>query len=365
MASGAAIAFGVAGLQQRTLGGSQANGAAVTMARVATLPGITRSVGAHPTQAAEVAGATDEETGILPAGSVRFGAWSPGAPWDLAPVAALEQQLGRPLGLIMWYQGWGAGNAALDVPLLEKVSARSALPMITWEPWDYAKGVNQPDFRLSRIATGAFDDYVQSWAQGLKAWGKPVVLRFAHEMNNPRYPWSAGVNGNTAADFRAAWQRVRSIFDAAGTTNVAWHWCPNADWANSGQVSFADLYPGDSGVDFVGVDGYNGGTALPWGGWQSFPSVFEYSIEQLRSLTARPLIIGEVASAEQGGDKAGWVGDMLLNALPRAFPDVRAVVWFNESRETDWRIQSSQGSVDAFRTALKSSYYGAPAFDRR
>jgi hypothetical protein len=93
--------------------------------------------------------------------------------------------------------------------------------------------------------------------------------------------------------------------------------------------------------------------------------VFEYSIEQLRSLTARPLIIGEVASAEQGGDKAGWVGDMLLNALPRAFPDVRAVVWFNESRETDWRIQSSQGSVDAFRTALKSSYYGAPAFDRR
>lgn len=293
----------------------------------------------------------------LAAGSARFGAWVPGAPWDPAPLATIERQIGKPLGIVMWYQGWGAENAPLDVTLLDRVAARNALPMITWEPWDYTKGVDQPDYRLKRIASGAFDTYIRSWADGLKAWGKPIVLRFAHEMNHDKYPWCVTVNGNSPADFVAAWQHVRSIFAAAGATNVALHWCPNVDWAGSGKVPFSQMYPGDSNVDIVGVDGYNGGTEVDWGGWQTFAAVFGYSIAALGELTSRPIVIGEVASAEAGGSKAAWVEDMLAEAVPLTFPNVRGLVWYNETREARWRMQSSQSSLDAFRAGLQSAHY--------
>lgn len=293
----------------------------------------------------------------LPAGTTRFGAWVPGAPWDLAPLSTIERQIGQPLGIVMWYQGWGAGNAPLDVALLDRVAARNALPMITWEPWDYTKGVDQPEYRLKRITSGAFDTYIRSWADGLRDWGKPMVLRFAHEMNHNKYPWCVNVNENSPADFVAAWRHVRSIFAAAGATNVAFHWCPNADWAGSGKVPFSEIYPGDSNVDIVGVDGYNGGTDLDWGGWQTFSAIFGYSISALGELTAKPIVIGEVASAETGGSKAAWVGDMLAKAVPVTFPNVRGVVWFNENRETHWEMQSSAASLDAFRAGLLSNHY--------
>ncbi len=204
----------------------------------------------------------------LPAGTTRFGAWVPGAPWDLAPLSTIERQIGQPLGIVMWYQGWGAGNAPLDVALLDRVSARNALPMITWEPWDYTKGVDQPEYRLKRIASGAFDTYIRGWADGLRDWGKPMVLRFAHEMNHDKYPGASGQR-QSPADFVAAWQHVRSIFAAAGADNVAFHWCPNADWGDLARCRFQDV-PRRQHCRLRGVDGYNGGTDLDWGGWQTF-----------------------------------------------------------------------------------------------
>jgi Glycosyl hydrolase family 26 len=294
---------------------------------------------------------------IFPSNAVRFGAWQPNAPTDFSTLNAVESAINQRMGILMWYQGWGAANAAFDPRLLDAVAARGAIPMITWEPWDYTKGLNQPAYRLSRIAGGAFDSYVRSWATGLKAWGKPVILRFAQEMNAWSYPWCATTNGNKPSDYVAAWRRVRTIFSDSGVTNVAWHWCPNIDWLGSGEVPFDQVFPGDSYVDAVGVDGYNGGTALPWGGWQSFAAIFGYSVQQLRALTSKPIVIGETASAEAGGSKAAWVTEMLDTALPQKFPDIRAVIWFSEAKETDWRMQSSTASLDAFRSGLAGPYY--------
>jgi hypothetical protein len=56
-------------------------------------------------------------------------------------------------------------------------------------------------------------DKVHGCRQGMAAYGKPVLLRFAHEMHNqPSYSWAVGVNGNTASDYLAAWDYVHARF---------------------------------------------------------------------------------------------------------------------------------------------------------
>ena len=54
--------------------------------------------------------------------------------------------------------------------------------MVTWEPWDHTKGVNQPQYALKTIVSGKHDRYIRQWARDAKTWGKPFYLRFAHEM---------------------------------------------------------------------------------------------------------------------------------------------------------------------------------------
>lgn len=288
-------------------------------------------------------------------GAVYLGVWQPGAPQNLTVLDRFERDAGRDVAIVHWYQGWGAANAALDPALLASVRARGAAPMITWEPWDYTKGVAQPSYSLARIAAGDFDGYIRGWSTGLAAYGGPVLVRFAHEMNNPVYPWSIGVNGNTADDYLRAWRHVHDIFTASGASNVQWVWSPLIWWPGAPELE--PLFPGDDVVDWVAVDGYNN---PDWGGWQSFNQLFGPSYQKLTSLSSRPVMIAEIGCAEQGGSKADWITDAFRTGIP-SMPRLRAVVWFNEDQRAsigvDWRIESSGAARRAYARAISSSWY--------
>ena len=66
---------------------------------------------------------------------------------------------------------------------------------------------------------------------------------------------------------------------------MRWVWSPNAFSAGASWPSLASLYPGDSYVDWVALDGYNDGTDTNAGsgGWQSFTQLFGYSYDALSS----------------------------------------------------------------------------------
>jgi len=68
-------------------------------------------------------------------------------------------------------------------------------------------------------------------------------------------------------------------------------------------------------------------------------------------------MIGEMASTEQAGNKASWISDTYTTQIPRYFPRIKAVVWFNIDKETDWRIESSPAAQNAFATAIQSGIY--------
>lgn len=292
-----------------------------------------------------------------------LGAFVHGAPRDPSILDQFAAEIGRQPAIVSWFEAWGSQNAVtgeiIRLDLLESVAARGAIPMITWEPWDPAAGVDQPGYRLAIIARGDFDAYINSWAYRLAAYGGPVWVRFGHEMNAPWYPWGIAVNGNTPADYVAAWRHLRARFVAAGATNVRWLWCVDAPSIDARPAD--DAYPGDDAVDLIALDGYNWGTSLPGATWQTLPQLFGSAYERAGAQSSRPMIIAETACAEQGGDKAEWIQQGFA-AIPDQFPRITAVCWFNETgTAADWRVESSPASQAAFKdVATQSVWQGRP-----
>lgn len=279
----------------------------------------------------------------------------------IAQVQAFETDAQKAVAVVMWYQQWGMLDGSQDFlsDWMSQVQTHGSIPMVTWEPWDPSQGVNQPAYALEQIINGSFDAYIIRWAQDSKNWGHPYFLRFAHEMNGNWYPWSEQVNGNAPGQYVLAWNHVRAIFTAQGVTNVTWVWSPNINY--TGSTLLQELYPGDANVDWVGMDGYNWGT-VDGHIWQTFSSVFQSTYCELLGMTARPIMIAETASTEQGGNKANWITDAFTTQLPDNFPAVRTVVWFDENKETDWRIESSQAAQNAFATSIQSTIYASNSY---
>jgi endoglucanase len=66
-----------------------------------------------------------------------------------------------------------------------------------------------------------------------------------------------------------------------------------------------------------------------------------------------PIVVTETASAEGHGPghaKAEWI-TQLFDHLTRQ-GDVRAVIWFHERKERDWRVDSSAAARTAYRHAV-------------
>lgn len=282
---------------------------------------------------------------------------------SMSYVTSFEADAGKPVSIIMWYQQWGLTNGwqYIQTYWMNEVRAHGAIPLITWDPQDPSNGTaNQPAYALQNIINGNFDGYITQWAQQSKAWGHPYFLRFAHEMNGNWNPWSEQVNGNKPGQFVLAWRHVHDIFTRLGVTNVTWVWSPNIDYSTS--TPLRELYPGDAYVDWAAMSGYNWGPYDRWHVWQSFSSVFSQTYNDILSITSRPIMITEMASTELGGSKAGWISDAFVTQLPHNFPHIRAFVWFDESKEQDWRIESSSSAQAAFAAAIASPIYSSNNF---
>jgi len=264
-------------------------------------------------------------------------AWQPAA---LGEVNAFEQMAQTRVGLVQWFSDWHRGR--VDLGQLRAVAARGAIPQITWEPWDSARGGSkQPAFRLASIVDGRHDAYIRSWARDLRGYGKPVQLRFAQEMNGLVYPWAEGKNNNRPGDYARMWRHVHDIFTAEGATNVLWVWSPLA------RTIVEEQYPGDRYVDIVGLSGFNGGSALPWGGWRTFEDIFDAPLQTLRRLAPdKPGQISEVATADQGGNKPLWIKAMFDYLQGQSW--VRSVLWFDLPKQTDWRVATSPAAERVF-----------------
>jgi Glycosyl hydrolase family 26 len=280
------------------------------------------------------------------------GTWSNG-PWcdpgTQCPLPKFTSNAGKAPSVEHWGMCW---TCTFDSGVAALVVGRGDIPAVDW--------ANDSSASDADIAAGKYDSYITSQAQAMKSFAHPLFLLWDEEMNGSWYPYSPGQNGNTAASFVAAWRHIHDIFAAVGATNVTWVWCPNVDPDNS-MTPLSQLYPGDAYVDWTGLNGYN------WGGssWMSFAQVFTTSYNALLQVApTKPILIGETASGEDGGSKAGWITDALSTQLPQNFPQIKALLWENwriyeKGAWWPWEIESSSSSQQAFATGISSSYYAS------
>ncbi len=266
-----------------------------------------------------------------------LGDYVPSLPWSFADQDSFDNLMGRRQKLVHWFQDW---VMPFDRSYLDAAVNRGATPLISWEPWKFGGGINQLNYALRTIAAGQHDAYIRNWARAAAAWGKPLYLAFAHEMNGDWTSWSPGVNGNTAAQFVSAWRRVHGIFRQAGATNVRWVWAPVAQYQVFGTTPYKAVYPGNAYVNWTGMSGYNWGNTRSWSRWLSFSQIFGASYGVLNSIAPnKPVMIREVGSTESGGDKAAWIKNAFLSEIPGKFPRLQVVAWFH------WRRRTTGGST--------------------
>lgn len=278
------------------------------------------------------------------------------------PILNLEDSLGLTFPLIHIYNAWGSkAEQAFPALQAETILRLGSVPVITWEPW--LSSFNEKEYpgippveerdlgSLAAIAEGTYDRYIVKWAQAVKAFGAPVFLRLAHEMNDPyRYPW--GPQNNKPNEFVDAWIHVHEIFSNEGANNVLWIWSPHPSYGY-----FDAFYPGEDYVDYVGLGILNFGTVANWSQWWSFDDILERHYPVLDSFN-KPMIVTEFGSLNVGGDRAEWYRDA-FSKLPEKYPSIKSVVFFHYSDDktvtnkvVSWQIIRDSAALAAIREEI-------------
>jgi cellulose synthase (UDP-forming) len=289
-------------------------------------------------------------------------------------VDRLEASLSTRFDIVSVYHAWGDGKEQeLPVNVLETISARGAIPMITWEPWTstFSKLGDHPDLSKDRkvfaaVNEGVFDDYLQKCAIKIRDFHKPVFIRFAHEADNPAYPWSAA-GGNTAAEFRKAWERVVSIFVDNGVSNVSWVWNP---WKPE---AVSEYFPGPNYVDWVGINVLDYGKAGKDGKSYSFSELYEpyrKAMAMVAEMKNKPVMIAELGCAGDD-DRDKWIGEA-LGAVGSKYREIRSVVFYNNAEDKNFapgRPEGINGNInwalnDASCKTIREKIVSAPFNDK-
>jgi hypothetical protein len=265
-----------------------------------------------------------------PAPPPQVGVFEAGATASYQPVDEFTKATGVQPGIVLYYSGW---NDPFQIRFASWAHQDGAEPFAQMLP----NGVT-----MTSVATGRYDGYLRSFAAAVRAYGHPVILGFAPEMDGGWYTWGAG--HTRPADWVAAWRHVVTTFRQAGATNVTWLWTVSN--LSGSTMSLRQWWPGAAYVDEVGIDGYYYTSA------DTFTSVFGATISQVHQFTAAPILISETATGP---------GPKQISQIGGLFAGVRAdhlagLVWFDMAQHDglyhqDWRIEDTPAAVAAFREA--------------
>jgi hyaluronan synthase len=192
---------------------------------------------------------------------------------------------------------------------------------------------------LAGIAAGHYDGWLTSYAKSVAAFGRPVLLGFAPEMNGTWYTW--GYTHVSPADYIAAWRHVVTLFRAAGANNVTWIWTVNVVMAHWNMSAPAMWWPGAAWVGMVGIDGYY------YGATQNFSNMFGPVLADVRKLTNKPVLVSESSVAPAAGQPSK-ITDLFKGASANK---LFAVVWFDLQGNQNWQL-TQPASISAFRAAV-------------
>jgi hypothetical protein len=271
-----------------------------------------------------------------------IGAFDNNAVTNFRPILNLEDSLNTNFPLIHIYTAWGSKtDQAFPKKQVMDIADLGSIPVITWEPWltDFIEDENinlrpkaiRDKQGMTDVANGVYDFYIKAWAADAKKVKTPIIVRLAHEMNDPyRYPW--GPQNNEAKDFVLAWKHIHDLFKEQGVKNIVWVWAPHPAYGY-----FNEYYPGSEYVDYVGTGTLNYGPVVNWGKWWSFDEILGNHYDELASFK-KPMMLTEFASLAYGGDRNQWYEDA-LREIPLKYPLVKSLLFFHFDADNTTTLQ--------------------------
>jgi beta-mannanase len=257
----------------------------------------------------------------------------------MAEITQYETALGRKLAINHRYYGWTDELADWET---QWDTANGRIPLLSWSHYSAAA-----------VTSGSQDGVIRRAADHLRALNRPVMLEWFWEMDLNRYATQTG----SPATFIAAWRHIHDIFAQEGARNVSFVWCPTASGFQNGNAQ--RYYPGGAYVDWVCADGYNWGGVRSSRPWRSFADVFGAFYHWGTTATTKPLMVGELGTAEgNAGQKATWFNSA-SSSLPTLFPRLAAVVYFDSydsANSWDWRTTSSTSARSAYIAWARTNY---------
>jgi hypothetical protein len=233
----------------------------------------------------------------------------------------------------------------------ERLRDKGVIPHLAWEPRSLAEV--KDDATLARFA------------DQLAQFDSPVFLRFAGEMNGEWTPY----HGNPAL-YRQKFRLVYRVISRRAP-KTALIWCVN----NIPDATIDAYYPGDDAVDWVGVNFYN---VLYFDNDAKRPAERVHPADLLQPVYARyaarkPIAICEYAASHQASvdprprpEVAVSRMAELYGALPRLFPRVKLVDWFDcnnlrharpDRQLNDFSLTDDASILKAYGETVKPSYF--------
>ena len=271
--------------------------------------------------------------------SFLFGAAADDLPAGRHRLPALEAELGRPVDIASTYIDWSYVFPGPNERWMSAGGKRKVL--LSWEPWG---------IRFSEVTAHRQDSYLQAVANAMRTFPYDLYVRPWPELNGNWSTWQPTPDGGkkeggTPAEFVAAWRYVVSFFHDREIRNLKFVFNVDASTGPS-STPVRSIWPGSAYLDVLGIDGFNWGGGRP----QSFEEVFAPMYAILTRLDpSLPVWIAEFGCAP-GRARPAWLAGMMTT---RAFPRLRAVIYFDVKAHRDWRLDSP--ARQAIRSHLGAS----------
>jgi mannan endo-1,4-beta-mannosidase len=272
---------------------------------------------------------------LPPSQTSYLGVYVSGSPTGYRPIAEFGAAAGRDPNLVGYFNGWAQ---TFDTKFADMLHRHGMTPFVQIDPTDAS---------VAAIAAGNYDEYLRAYADAVKDFRHPVVIGFGHEMNAPWYSW--GYGHVPAGTFVAAWRHIVTVFRQEGADNVTWLWTIEADDSRTGPI--ASWWPGARYVTWVGIDGFYYSPS------DSFAKLFAPTIDQVRSLTAAPVLLSETAVGPDVGSTSAQFAEIQNLFQGLASYKTLGLVWFDIAQHggiyrQDWRIQDSRVAEVSFQLGV-------------
>lgn len=286
---------------------------------------------------------------------------------DMSNFTSFKNATGHAPAVFSIWRDWGTGTAnptTFPGGLIDQLAKTQTVPLIFWQPVGNSHDGYGPlqtscGTKYSNIwnrTSGPWDGYIKQWADEARTKGT-ILMRFAHEMDGGWFPYGVSRCTNTATKFKAMWKHVVGIFRRERATNVKFVWSPLV--ATTRQ---ANLYPGNSYVDYVGVTAFNWASSKnrPW---LSLKTLLSRATTGLTSYSSKPWIVAETASVKSTSmhSRPSWL-TVGYNDLYSSFPRIKVIMYFNIDmthralHQPNWLLNTS-ADISAYRSLLHSLHF--------